>query len=445
VDLVEQGTENQLTLISAPAGSGKTVLLRAWMATTAQRDAIALVTLVGEHANRRTFWLDVLAEAGRVCPQLSGVPVPVGGMGSLAPLKSALEELREPLVLVLDDLHKAGADEVPSDLEWLLQNVPDGLRLVVATRRDPPLRLQRLRVGGQMTEIRTGELAFTPSEASEFLAPLALPQVDVDTLWARTEGWAAGLRLAELSLRNHSNQSAFIESFAGTDRAVSDYLISEVVSSYDEDTLRFLLRTSIVDRLNGELAGALAGVPAGESSLRELERVDGFVDALDSNGTWFRYYPMFAEVLRAELRHRLPDELPTLHSAASDWFARHGQPVEATRHAVAASDWQLAAEIVGAQWLVCVVHGSGAVLRELVSEIPSEVVNGDAELALAMAGLLLEAGEIEDADELLLRAYELADELSTERRRRFDGHRALPGTSGWGRGRGSQCRAACAP
>ena len=229
----------------------------------------------------------------------------------------------------------------------------------------------------------------------------------------------------------------------------ADYLISEVVSGYDEDTLRFLLRTSIVDRLNGELAGALAGVPAGESSLRELERVDGFVDALDSNGTWFRYYPLFAEVLRAELRHRLPDELPALHSSASDWFARHGQPVEAMRHAVAASDWQLAAEIVGAQWLVCVVHGSGAVLRELVSEIPSEVVNGDAELALAMAGLLLEAGEIEDADELLVRAYELADELSDRAeaalRGHVDGHGALPRTSGWGRGRGTQRRAARAP
>ena len=269
-----------------------------------------------------------------------------------------------------------------------------------------------------MTEIRTAQLAFTPSEANEFLAPLALPPDDVDTLRARTEGWAAGLRLAE-SRSGITPTEAFVESFAGTDRAVTDYLISEVVSGYDEDTLRFLLRTSIVDRLNGELAGALAGVPAGESSLRELERVDGFVDALDSNGTWFRYYPLFAEVLRAELRHRLPDELPALHSSASDWFARHGQPLEATRHAVAASDWQLAAEIVGAQWLVCVVHGSGAVLRELVSEIPSEVVNGDAELALAMAGLLLEAGESEDADELLVRAYELADELSTERRQRF--------------------------
>ena len=304
----------------------------------------------------------MLAEAGRARPELSGVAVPAGGAGSLAPLKRALEELDKPLVLVLDDLHQAGADEVPADLEWLLENVPDGLRLVVATRSDPPLRLQRLRVAGQMTEIRTADLAFTQSEASEFLVPLALPPDDVETLWARAEGWAAGLRLAELSLRDHPDPSAFVESFAGDDRAVSDYLMSEVVSGYDEDTLQFLLRTSIVDRLNGELAGALAGVPGGENSLRQLERADGFVDALDSSGTWFRYYPLFAEVLRAELRHRLPDELPTLHRSASDWFARHGQPVEAVRHAVAASDWQLAADIVGAQWIVCVVHGSGAVL-----------------------------------------------------------------------------------
>jgi LuxR family transcriptional regulator, maltose regulon positive regulatory protein len=395
------------------------VLLRAWMASTAQRDAIAHVRVVPEHADRRTFWLDVLLEAGRARPQLSGVPVPAGRMGSLAPLKRALEELREPLLLVLDDLHRAGVGEVTADLEWLLENVPNGLRLVVATRSDPPLRLQRLRVAGQMTEIRAADLAFTPSEATELLAPLALPPDDVETLRARSEGWAAGLRLAEISLRDHPNPSEFVAGFAGDDRAVTDYLMSEVVSGYDEDTLKFLLRTSIVEPLNGELASALARVPAGENSLRELERVDGFVDALDSSGTWFRYHPLFAEVLRAELRHRLPQELPVLHSAASEWFARHGQPVEAVRHAVAASDWQLAAEIVGAEWLVCVVHGSGAVLRKLASEIPSEIVNGDAELALAMAGLLLEAGEIEAADELLVRAYELADELSAERRRRF--------------------------
>jgi LuxR family transcriptional regulator, maltose regulon positive regulatory protein len=182
LDLVERGTENQLTLISAPAGSGKTVLLRAWMAATAKRDSIAHVALSGEHADRRTFWLDVLAAAGRARAELRGVAVPAGRPGSLGPLKAALEELGEPLVLVLDDLHQVGADEVPADLEWLLENVPNGLRLVVATRSDPPLRLQRLRVAGKMTEIRTADLAFTQSEAIELLVPLALPPDDVETL-----------------------------------------------------------------------------------------------------------------------------------------------------------------------------------------------------------------------------------------------------------------------
>ena len=296
---------------------------------------------------------------------------------------------------------------------------PDELRLVVATRSDPPIRLQRLRVAGRMQEIRAADLAFTPAEANELLAPLELPANDIETLWERSEGWAAGLRLAELSLHDHPNPSAFVAGFAGDDRAVTDYLMSEVVSGYDEDTLFFLLRTSIVDRLNGELADALAGGSAGEHSLRELERANGLVEALDSSGTWFRYHPLFGAVLRAELRRRLRDELPALHSEASVWFARHGQPLEAVRHAVAASDWRLAADVIGAEWLVCVIHGSGATLRELASEIPASVVDADAELALAIAGLMLEAGEIERADELLVRAYELADRLPSDRRRRF--------------------------
>jgi LuxR family transcriptional regulator, maltose regulon positive regulatory protein len=389
------------------------------MASAAEPEKIAHVALAREHAHRRTFWLDVLASMARARPELTGLPVPARGGSSLAAIRTALAELAEPLLLVLDDFHEVGAGEVAANLEWLIEHVPAGLRLVMATRRDPPLRLQRLRVAGRMKEIRAAELAFTPSEATELFAPLGLPADDVETLWQSSEGWAAGLRLAELSLQDHPDPSAFIAGFAGNDRAVSDYLMSEVVSGYEEETLLFLLRTSIVDRLNGELAGALGGSSAGEHTLRELERADGFVEALDSSGTWFRYHPLFAEVLRAELRRRLSDELPALHSAASAWFARHSQPLEAARHAVAASDWELAADVIGAQWLVCVVQGSGAALRELAMQIPSEVVNADAELALALACLQLDAGEIENADELLLRAHKLSGELPAERARRF--------------------------
>jgi LuxR family maltose regulon positive regulatory protein len=419
LDLVEQGVEGPLTLISAPAGSGKTVLLRAWMAAAAQPETIAHVALAREHADRRTFWLDVLAAFGRAHPQLTGLAVPAYGWNSLAAVRDALAGLPEPLRLVLDDFHYVGVGEVTGDLEWLLDQVPAGLRVIVATRSDPPIRLQRLRVAGQLKEIRAAELALTASEASDLLAPLALPADDVKALWERCEGWVAGLRLAELSLQDHPNPGAFIAGFAGGDRAVSDYLMTEVVASYPANVQLFLLRTSIVDRLNGELAEALANEPAAEHSLRELQRKGGFVDALDSSGTWFRYHPLFAEVLRAELRRRLREELPALHSAAGEWFAQHDQPLEAARHAVAGSDWQLAADIIGAQWLVCVVQGAGRALREFATQIPSSVVDADAELALAMAGLLLDAGETEEADELLLRAFELAEELPEPRRRRF--------------------------
>ena len=419
LDLVERGAERPLTLISAPAGSGKTVLLNEWVAAAASDEPIALVRLAREHSDRRAFWLDVLAAIARARPELSGLAVPGRGRSSLAAIRDALSKLEAPLRVALDDFHHVGPGQVAADIEWLVEHAPDQLRLVVATRSDPPIRLQRLRVAGRMQEIRAADLAFTPAEANELLAPLELPATEVKTLWERSEGWAAGLRLAELSLHDHPNPRAFIAGFAGDDRAVTDYLLSEVISGYDEHTLFFLLRTSIVDRLNGELAGALAGGSSGEQSLRELERANGLVEALDTNGTWFRYHPLFGSVLRAELRRRLGDELPALHSEAGAWFARHGQPLEAVRHAVAAADWRLAAEVIGAEWLVCVVHGSGAKLRELASELPAVVVDADAELALAMAGLLLEAGEIERVDELLVRAYELADQLPPERKRRF--------------------------
>jgi LuxR family transcriptional regulator, maltose regulon positive regulatory protein len=419
VDLVNRGLERPLTLISAPAGFGKTVLLREWMASAPQPETIAHVALTREHADRRTFWLDVLAALGRAHPELSGMTVPMRGRRSLAALRDAIAALPAPLRVVLDDFHEVCTNEVPEDLEWLLEQLPESLRLVLATRRDPPIRLQRLRVDGQMTEIRAADLAFTASETSEFLAPLEISADDMATLWNRCEGWIAGLKLAELSLHDHPDAHAFIAGFAGDDRAVSDYLMAEVVSGYPDDTLLFLLRTSIVDRFNDELAAALSGAPAGEHRARELDGMDGFVEALDSSRTWFRYHALLAEVLRGELRSRLPEELPALHSAASNWFAARGEPLEAVRHAVAAADWQLAAEAIGAQWLVCVVDGHGPALRELAGTIPEDVVNADAELAHAMAGLFLEAGDTEAADEMLVRAFELADQLPEPRRRRF--------------------------
>lgn len=394
------------------------MLLRAWIASADEPESIAHVALRHEHAQRRAFWVDVFAAIARARPELTGLALPVRDAASLAPLRDALEDLSDPLVLVLDDFHEVGSGDALEDIEWLLEQAA-GLRLVLATRSDPAIRLQRLRVAGRLTEVRAADLAFTRSETAELFDPLSLARDEVETLWARSEGWAAGLRLAELSLVGHPDPSAFVAGFAGDDSAVSDYLLSEVVSGYPEEELRFLLRTSIVDQVSGDLADALTGSHDGDASLRELARADGFVEPLDTSDRWFKYHPLLAEVLRGELRRRLPGELPGLHTAASRWFADHGQPLVAVRHAVSARNWGFAAEVVGEHWIACMVHGSGSMLRELTAEIPHDVVAGDAELALAMASLLLESGEIAEADELLPRAYERAGELPDERRRRF--------------------------
>ena len=381
--------------------------------------AIAHVALTREHSERRAFWLDVLAALSRAQPALTGLAVPARGSRSFGALRDALDRVPRPVLLVLDDFHAIGTGDVLADVESLLERPHPALRIVLATRSDPPVRLQRMRVAGQLTEIRAADLAFTRAEAGELLGQLELPAAQVETLWTRTEGWAAALRLAELSLQHHPDPSGFVAGFAGDDRAVSDYLTSEVLSVHDEETLGFLLRTSIVERVNGDLAEVLTGSADGRHALHEVSRAEGFVEALDSTGTWVRYHPLFAEVLRAELKHRFPDELPALHSAASRWYGAHDNPLEGARHAVAGSDWQLAANLIGEHWLASVVGGSGVALRELAEQIPADVIDRDAELALAMAGLLLESGEIEAADVLLVRAYELAERLPADRRRRF--------------------------
>ena len=254
-------------------------------------DAIAHLALTREHSERRAFWLDLLAEAGRARPELTGLAVPARPSRGFAALREALDGLADPLVVVLDDFHAIGTGDVLADIEALLAHAHPNLRIVLATRSDPPVRLQRLRVAGELTEIRAADLAFTETEAAELLRELDLPAAQVKTLWTRTEGWAAALRLAELSLHNHPDPSAFISGFAGDDRAVSDYLTSEVLSAHDEETLGFLLRTSIVDRLNGELAEALAGVASGSHTIHELSRVEGLGDEQDEVGAELERQP----------------------------------------------------------------------------------------------------------------------------------------------------------
>jgi LuxR family transcriptional regulator, maltose regulon positive regulatory protein len=413
--------ERPLTLVSAPAGSGKTELLAQWIEAGSAPGPVAWVPLARDDADPNRFWGDVVASLGAARVELATLaPPPRGELRPfLTSVINTLAGVDEPLVLVLDDLHLVGGASIVRDLEWVLENAPPSLRLVAATRSDPLFRLQRLRVAERMREIRAGDLAFTREEAATLLDGLDLPGDDVDSLWRRTEGWAAGLKLARLSLDGHADPHAFVAGFAGGDSAVSDYLISEVVARQPAETLFFLLRTSIPERVNGELAEALTGAASGSHTLRELARRDAFVTGVEEPGGWYRYHPLFADVLRAELRRRLPGEAPRLHRIAAAWHARSGTPLEAVRHAVEAGDWKLAAEVVGEHWLALVLRGGGTVLYELLEHIPAEAVRSHAELALATAGLLLEQGDHQEADELLIRAHELAEELPEQRRRRL--------------------------
>jgi LuxR family transcriptional regulator, maltose regulon positive regulatory protein len=421
VELLDRGVERPFTLVSAPAGSGKTELLTQWIAAGSSPGPVAWVPLGHDDASPHRFWADVIASLGAAHVDLAALaPPPRGELRPfLTSVINTLSGVDEPLVLVLDDLHLVTSPTIVRELEWVLENAPANLRLVAATRSDPLFRLQRLRVAERMSEVRAADLAFTREEAGAMLGGLQLPAADLDRLWRRTEGWAAGLKLARLSLDGHADPSAFVAGFAGGDSAVSDYLTSEVVARQPAETLLFLLRTSIADRVNGDLAEALTGAASGSHTLRDLARRDAFVTPIGESGSWYRYHPLFADVLRAELHRRLPDEAPRLHRIAADWHARLGNPLEAVRHAVSAGDWALAADVLGEHWLVFVLRGGGTVLYELVERIPEEVVRSDAELALATAGLLLEQGDHEGADELLVQAYELEARLPEPRRRRF--------------------------
>jgi LuxR family transcriptional regulator, maltose regulon positive regulatory protein len=422
LELLDRGVERPLTLVSAPAGSGKTALLAQWIAGGTAPGPVAWLPLGQEDADPHRFWAGTVASLGAARADLAGLapPPPSGLKPFLITVLNAVAELVEPLVLVVDDLHLLTMPRAIRDLEWFLENAPPNLRLVVSTRSDPLFRLQRMRVAGEMTEIRAADLAFTLDETAALLGPLDLARSDVEALWRRTEGWATGLRLAQLSLDGHQDPHAFIAGFAGGDIAVSDYLLSEVVARQPAETLDFLMRTSIVERVSEALADALTGGAGEGRTLRELARRDAFVSALDEGGGWYRYNPLFADVLRAELHRRLPGEVEELHRIAALWHGRCGTPLEALRHAVAASEWDLAARLLGEHWLVFVMRGDAAALQELVEQIPAEPVRSDAELALASAGLLLEQGDHEGADELLVRAFELAPELPEPRRRRLD-------------------------
>ena len=353
----------RVTRLSAPAGSGKTHLLRSWIGATGLANSAAWVSVGRDERDPQRFWPSLLnalrtTEAGAsVIREMSALP-------DLDPdgLAEDLASLEHPIWLVIDDLQELHSEDALRQLELFLLRAPSRLRVVLSSRHEPRLGLHRLRLEGALTEIRSSDLPFTRNEARELLTSAGVEVSDsaLGALLERTEGWAAGLRLAALSLAGHPDPERFAVEFSGSERTVADYLLAEVLDGQPAEVRRLLLRTSVLERVNGPLAERLTGEPGAERILYELEASGAFVVALDARRSWFRYHRLFAELLQLELRRSEPDAPPSLHRVAAEWFAEHGYPVDAVRHAQAAGDWSLAARLLSDHWFGLELGGQAA-------------------------------------------------------------------------------------
>jgi LuxR family maltose regulon positive regulatory protein len=400
----------RVTLISAPAGSGKTFLLRSWIDDAGVRDRVAWVSVERDERDAQHFWRSVVGEL-RSAAGAEGLvgklePTPAfDGEVIVERLISGLGLAEEPVVLVIDDLHELRSADALSQLERLISRRPPLLRVVLASRHDPRLGLHRLRVAGDLMEIRTEDLRFSPQEARELLsaARIVLSDENLVRLHERTEGWAAGLRLAALALAGHREPDRFVAEFSGSERTVADYLFAEMLQRQPEDARRVLLRTSILEQVNGPLADVLTGAGGSRRILQELEEQNAFVFSVDASRSWFRYHHLFADLLRLQLERTEPDLVPELHRRAADWFKTHDEVVSAVRHAQAAEDWGLAARLLADHSLSLTLDGRGATVDTLLGQFPPSVVSRDPELArVAAAGEVLRGSLADAGDHLAL-------------------------------------------
>ncbi len=400
------GASVRVTMVSAPPGSGKTVLLRSWIKAAGLADSAAWAPVERDERDPQQFWLSVLGalrqtSAGSALVRALTAAPDLDGWAIVERLLKDLAPLQDRVWLVIDDVHELGSAEALRQLELLVLRAPPPLRFILATRHDVRLGLHRLRLEGELAEIRAPELRFTLAEAEELFDAAGIHLPELALLVERTEGWAAGLRLAALSLAGHPDPARFADEFSGTERTVAEYLLAEVLDRQGEQVRRLLLRTSVLDRVNGELADLLAGGSGGERVLQDLEQANAFVVSLDARRSWFRYHHLFADLLELELRRTAPGELTELHRAAAGWFAGHGYPVEAVRHAQAAQDWGMAARLIADHWYSLQLDGQNATTHELIAGFPAETHAADAELAALAAADKLVYGSHEAAERYL--------------------------------------------
>jgi LuxR family maltose regulon positive regulatory protein len=404
---LDEGLARGLVLVCAPAGFGKTALLADW--ARQGRRPVAWLSLDPGDNDPARFWRHVIAALERVRPgtaeqfaPLLGPPPPPAFDGLVTALINELADQpgADEMLLILDDYHLIDAQPVHTSLGFLLEHRPAALRLVLTSRADPPLGLARLRGRGQLAELRAAELRFTVEEAAALLrqaAGPALPEAAVAALTARTEGWVAGLQLASLSLRQHSDVAGFVATFSGSNRYVLDYLTEEVLEHQPDEVRSFLLETSVLERLSGGLCDAVTGRPGGQAMLERLERANLFLVPLDEVRGWWRYHQLFADLLRARLQREQPGRVPELHRAAAAWSEEHGFADDAIRHALAAGDSAQAARLIEQHVDELILRSEGATIARWLAALPAGLASSRPRLCLARTFVAVADGDVDAA------------------------------------------------
>jgi LuxR family maltose regulon positive regulatory protein len=418
IERLDQGLSCKLSLISAPAGFGKTTLVTEWLKNKGDDESSPFCITwfsLDEGDNDIVGFLTYFTAALNRLPGID-TPLGVGAQNMLQspqppPAATVLTTLINEiaaiscnLILVLDDYHLIAAQPVHEAIDFLLENQPPNLHLVIATREDPPIALSRLRARGQLSELRASDLRFSPAEATEFLNQvmgLNLSPADITTLESRTEGWIAGLQLAAISMRGWDDATRFIQSFTGSNRLVLDYLIEEVLNQQSRNVQAFLMQTAILDSFTSSLCNAVTGQDDSQSILEMLERANLFIIPLDNERQWYRYHHLFTEILRQRLRESQSKQLMDLHCKASEWYAKNGFTDEAIEHALQKNDFGRAASLIDGYADEIWQMGLHTKLCRWLAAIPDELVYSNPHLCFFHAWCLFSNGQHEAAEHCL--------------------------------------------
>jgi LuxR family maltose regulon positive regulatory protein len=427
IERMNDGLQRKLTLVSAPAGFGKTTLVSDWLRhldvpaawlslDEADNDPVRFLTYYVAALQTIDVQLTPASKIGEEVLGMLQSPQPPPTETILTTLLNEIAALPARIVLILDDYHLIEAQPIHDALIFLLEHLPPQMHLVIATREDPPLSLARLRARGQLIELRAADLRFTTAETAEFLNQmmgLNLSTEDIATLETRTEGWIAGLQLAAISMRGHEDITNFVRSFTGSHRFVLDYLIEEVVEQQSESVQTFLLQTAVLDRLTGSLCDALTGQDNGQATLEMLEHANLFVVPLDEERRWYRYHHLFADLLRQRQRHKQTDWVPTLHQRASEWYKNHGFVDQAIEHALRGEDFERATHLIEENADALLQRGEHTTVSDWINALPDSLVRGRPYLCVFHAWALQLTGQFEatearlsDAEEALTNLYQ---------------------------------------